>query len=95
MKILKLTARLFGSIALLSTFNACDKDGDSSGCCSYSYKEDGTTYTYEVCKDGTGLYTARYADGSTYSYSYDTNWEEYFDSWSDVEDNLTDDGWKC
>ena len=90
MKNLKIIARLFGALAILVPVSSCSKD-DSKDCCSYSYTEDGNTYSYEICSDGS--YTYIY-NGE--SYTDDIDFEDYgFDGWDEIKGYLDDAGWDC
>jgi hypothetical protein len=91
MKILQLIARLLGAIALVTGMSACNKDDDKGGneCCSYSYTDNGITYTFKACESGTLTYTTSEGVRETY------NWEDYYDSWSEVKQSFLDEGGSC
>ncbi len=83
-KIIRLSATLAGAFSLITGFTACSKDDDNNNnnnggieCCSYTYTENGNTYTYKACSDGTYIFID---NGVTYTYtdSYIAdNWEYY------------------
>jgi len=83
-----------GAVALLTGFNACDKDdddGDSKECCTYSYTYGESTIKWKACSDGT--YSVSY-DGTVV---YSGNWEDDYDSWSEMKAMILEnyDGAKC
>jgi len=94
-KILKLTAMVLGTFAILFGLNSCSKDDDNNDndCCTWdeSYTDGGETYTYtgKVCEDGTfsGTYTV---DGETYTNSFDWTEDSYYEdySWDDIKDEF-------
>ena len=97
MKILKFSALVLGAAAMITGFNSCSKDDDNGNeCCTISYTDtyDGNTYSVntEACEDGT--YTIRYTyDGQTETETGD--WRNDYGSWSELKQELLDEGATC
>ena len=89
MKILKFSALVLGAAALVTSFNSCEKDDDNGiECCTYSYVNDGTRYSYRACEDGTVKVTY---SGNTYTY----DWRDDYGSWAEIRAEWLDEGATC
>ncbi len=88
-QILRFTAMLTGGVTVLAGLSSCDKDKDNSNeCCTVSYTEDDATYSYELCEDGSFVYSYTY-DGKTETYSL--NWKEEYDyTWAEAKEMFLD-----
>ena len=56
---------------------SCSSDDDND-CCSFSYVDDGITFTYTYCPDGTSTYSI---DGEVISTG---TWDDEETTWEDI-----------
>lgn len=85
-KFLNLSAKIVGSIAVITGLTACGGDDGPSGneCCTLSQGG----YTYRVCEDGTYTYSGN-------GYSYTGSWTEEYGSWEEVKAEAISQGASC
>ena len=91
-KILKLTAMVFGAVAMVFGLNSCSKDDDKD-CCTWDKSETGDegtyTFTGKACEDGYFTFTYTYTDKDDVveTYSDTGDWMEDTDyTWDYIKE---------
>lgn len=90
MKSLKTIAKIAGTFSFLGGISSCETI--ERECCYYSMSYGGDSYTQEICSDG-DYKTVKVDDEVTYTYK--SEWFNYYDSWREARSQKESDGWDC
>ena len=82
-QLIRFLAMISGLLALIFSFNSCQKDEDKGECCSWSYTHNDENYAFKVCEDGSIIES--YTNNGK-SYTENDNWSDAYDDWSYVKD---------
>ena len=87
---IKFYAIALGALFSLLGISSCssDDDNNTNECCTYSYTDEGVTYTYTYCADGSYTYAI---DGVVID---DTPWSND-SSWDEIKSELLSEGATC
>ena len=77
-RILKLFVIFLGTFFTAGLVSCSSYSDSDSECCTFSYVDEGITYTYTYCPDGTYTYSV---DGDVI---YSGNWDDDGTTWEDV-----------